>query len=63
MATDEQVNVKYMGPIATHDMPCPVYGCPNKAVLEFGTPGMFQPCWTCQQLGWRLIQLPRNRRR
>ena len=60
MATDEQANVRYHGPLATHDIPCAVYGCPNKAVLEFGSPGTFQPCWSHVRAGWKLSP-PRKR--
>ncbi len=54
--TEKQANVQYIGPTATHDAGCPIYGCPNKAVLEFGSPGVFQPCWSCQKEGFETIQ-------
>lgn len=51
MTTKEQGNVVYHGPLATHDVTCPVYGCTNSAVLEYGSPGIFQPCWWHQEKG------------
>lgn len=42
------------GPWATHDMACAV--CRKEhAVLDLGT-GIFRPCWTCQEKGWRLAK-------
>jgi hypothetical protein len=50
--TDEQANVVYHGPLAEHDAVCSVYGCTESAVLEFGNPGIFQPCWEHQAKGF-----------
>lgn len=58
MTTQEQGNVVYHGPMAEHDVTCPIYGCPNKAVLEFGSPGIFQPCWKCQEkYGFKTVKM------
>ncbi len=54
--TEEQANVRYLGPAADHDVPCPLRGCPNPAVLN-QTTGAFEPCWRCQGEGWRLVQV------
>jgi hypothetical protein len=56
-----QPRVKYHGPAAVHDMACCVYGCKNPAVLEFGSPGAFRPCWEHQREGYRLLR-PGERR-
>lgn len=50
--TEEQANVRYLGPGADHDVPCPLRGCPNPAVLNLGT-GVFEPCWRHQSEGWK----------
>ena len=50
--TEEQANVVYHGPMAEHDAVCPVYGCTRSAVLEYGSPGIFQPCWKHQDKGF-----------
>ncbi|MDP9438289.1 MAG: hypothetical protein M3P49_06050 [Actinomycetota bacterium] len=47
--------VVHHGPAADHDMPCCVYGCENPAVLEFGAPGTFTPCWEHQREGYTLV--------
>jgi len=39
---------------AKHDMACPVCYC-NKAVLNCNDM-VFEPCWDCQQHGWRTQQ-------
>ncbi len=36
-------------------MSCCVYGCENPAVLEFGAPGTFTPCWEHQREGYTLV--------
>jgi hypothetical protein len=58
--TEEQANLVYHGPAATHEVVCPVLGCTNSAVLEFGSPGIFQPCWACQERGY-VTKRPRRR--
>lgn len=54
--TKKQANVVYYGPMATHDAICPIYGCSRSAVLEFGSPGIFQPCWKCQAKGFVTVR-------
>lgn len=49
---DEQAGLVFHGPICTHDVHCLIHGCENKAVFEFGTPGMFTPCWECRAEGF-----------
>lgn len=56
-----QAVVEYTGPFAEHDMPCAVYGCANPAVLLFGSPGTFQPCWSCQRKGYALVRRSTSR--
>jgi len=51
MATLEETNLKMYGPAATHEMPCAIYGCKKKAVIDINE-GIFQPCWTHQSLGY-----------
>ena len=47
------------GPWAEHDQACAV--CWERpAVLELGE-GLFQPCWACQEEGWRLRRSLRRR--
>lgn len=41
------------GPWAEHDMACAVCHT-SKAVIDVGT-GVFQPCWECQNTGYRLV--------
>ena len=41
------------GPWAEHDMPCAVCRV-RPAVLNLNV-GMFEPCWTCQEQGFRLV--------
>lgn len=61
MTTKDQGHVIFHGPIATHDVTCPIYGCPNPAVLDFGSPGIFQPCWSCQDSGFHTVRQPPRR--
>ena len=44
--------IEHHGPAATHDQSCAVCHV-RHAVLNLND-GHFQPCWTCQKLGWRL---------
>jgi hypothetical protein len=44
------------GPWALHNMPCAVCGV-NHAVIELWN-GHYQPCWKCQNIGYRLLRLP-----
>lgn len=46
-------------PVAEHNMPCVVCGA-RKAVYELSC-GRFQPCWGCQEKGWRTAKFPRWR--
>lgn len=49
------------GPWAEHDQACAVCR-QRKAVLDLHT-GIFEPCWDCQRIGWRLmIPTPMGRR-
>jgi len=41
-------------PYAKHNMPCAVCG-KKKAVFEINY-GRFQPCWECQDAGWRTVR-------
>lgn len=52
--------IKY-GPVAKHDQPCHVCWTAS-AVYDLNTQ-VFQPCWTCQQKGWKLKRKPRWRRK
>lgn len=42
------------GPWAKHNYPCSVCG-KYHAVLDLNT-GVFQPCWACQTLGWKITK-------
>lgn len=42
------------GMIMTHDYSCPVCR-ENSAVLDGGT-GLMQPCWGCQDAGYKLVK-------
>ena len=44
------------GPWAVHNMPCAVCG-KKHAVIELWS-GRFQPCWSCQGKGYKLLKLP-----
>lgn len=48
--------VRYVGPVALHDMPCAVEPC-KSAVLDVGT-GVFHPSWAAQGEGWALLRMP-----
>ena len=58
MATKDQSNLEMHGPVATHGMPCAIYGCEKPAVIDVNA-GIFQPCWEHQgkgyavRLGWK----------
>lgn len=49
------------GPWAEHDVVCPVCQV-RSAVLDLDF-GIYQPCWSCQQMGWRTRCLTRWQRR
>jgi hypothetical protein len=40
------------GPWAKHNMPCAV--CSIKPAVYNLNTGVFEPCWQCQRLGWKL---------
>lgn len=47
-----EIIVEMHGPAATHNMPCAV--CRDRhAVLDLTT-GIMQPCWQCQDRGYRV---------
>lgn len=47
-----EIRVEVPGPFAMHNMPCAV--CRERhAVLTLDN-GLMQPCWDCQEAGWRL---------
>lgn len=48
-------NVVYHGPVAEHDMACPVFFSQYPAVLDMHR-GVFEPSWQAQAKGWRLVQ-------
>lgn len=52
------VNTYGGSPFATHDMPCAICR-ENHAVLDLST-GVMQPCWECQENGWRLVRATGN---
>lgn len=46
------------GMVMTHDYSCPV--CREKsAVLDCNT-GLMQPCWECQEKGYRLVKIHKH---
>lgn len=51
------VEVHVHGPAAEHNMPCCV--CGKKHAVLYLSRGTFQPCWSCQEQGWRTVRLPR----
>lgn len=44
--------VEFFGHAAEHNMPCAVCG-EKHAVLEM-PPGVMQPCWSCQDRGYKI---------
>ncbi|WP_129141520.1 hypothetical protein [Modicisalibacter coralii] len=42
------------GMVATHDYACPV--CRSESAVLSLHNGLFQPCWECQDKGYRLIK-------
>lgn len=58
--TENKINpviVKAHGPAVTHNMPCSV--CWLKPAVAEG--GVFQPCWECQKIGWKLSKKRKGR--
>jgi hypothetical protein len=49
--------IKVVGPASLHNMPCAIYGR-QFAVLDT-TYKIFNPSWTAQEQGWRLVKLPK----
>ena len=47
-----RIDIRDEGLWADHNMPCSVCGI-RHAVL-FLNSGVFEPCWECQDRGWRL---------
>jgi len=45
-------------PVAEHNMPCAV--CRERKAVYHLNYGWFDPCWTCQQAGWRLELYPKT---
>jgi len=47
------------GMIGFHNMPCPVHGDTEKAVLSLSSRRamIFAPSWRAQEEGWRLVKL------
>lgn len=59
-----EYHVEPYGPLVTHDFPCPIYGCPNHAVLDLSkAPSEFHPCWEHQKEGYRTVKANGWRRR
>lgn len=54
------VKVYVGGPFALHNYPCTVCRT-NHAVLDLGN-GIMQPCWDCQQSGYKVVKLKRLHR-
>lgn len=50
--------LEFHGPVATHRMPCAVYG-DQKAVYNCNT-GVFKPSWSAQAKGWQLVRVNRR---
>jgi hypothetical protein len=48
--------IEFHGPMADHNMPCALCNT-GSAVLELNT-GIFQPCWSCQERGYRVKKRP-----
>lgn len=42
------------GPIAFHDVPCPVFYLEQPAVYDINN-GVFRPSWAAQTKGWQLV--------
>ena len=42
------------GPVATHDVPCPVFFLEQPAVYDLNN-GVFRPSWAAQAKGWQLV--------
>ena len=49
-----EIKCEVHGPFAEHNFPCPVCHT-NPAVLEM-TEGVFWPCWSCQEQGWKVTK-------
>ena len=50
-----KIEIEYHGPVAFHNMPCPVCGV-NCACLMMNS-GVFLPCSTCTKDGWAVTRL------
>lgn len=46
-------------PICEHNMPCAV--CWTKPAVYLMNDSHFEPCWKCQEKGWKLIQVKKKR--
>ena len=46
------------GPFALHNMPCAV--CREEPAVFVLHAGFFEPCWTCQELGWTTTNRPKR---
>lgn len=49
-----QPTVAFIGPVAQHDMPCPVR--PHLFAVYQCNTGVFHPSWGAQQEGWNLVR-------
>ena len=46
-----QFDFKCDGLVAQHNFPCPV--CTKAPAVYNVNEGVFQPCWGCQETGWK----------